>query len=286
VTVTGRILAVAAKEGRQVLRDRATIGMLLGIPLLQLLLFGFAIQLVPRSLTVSVVSEQLDTANRLIQRLQRAGVAAEVLRSPNLAAALLQLRRGESVIVVDPSHHPLTAYIDGSDPVLAQHAQSEIDRFIRQLALPADMAAELPAVRTRVLFNPEARTQPYLVSGLLGLILTMTLVMMSALSLARERERGSMEGLLVLRVRPVELCLGKLAPYLLLGYVQGLALLLAAWLFFGVAVRGSIWVLVAAIGIFASANLLLGFLFSTLARVQMQAMQMTFFFWVFVISYG
>jgi ABC-2 type transport system permease protein len=183
--------------------------------------------------------------------------------------------------MIDMDSAPPRVMLDGSDPLLASHALAAIDRFTRALANPYDGSDEfVPAVRVETLFNPGRRTQPYLVSGLLGLILTMTMVMMSALSLARERERGTLEGLMALRVRPLELAIGKLAPYFALGGVQGIAVLLIAQLAFGVSVQGSWLVLGAASAVFMFANLALGFLFSTLAPAQMPAMQMTFFFFL------
>ena len=130
------------------------------------------------------------------------------------------------------------------------------------------------------MYNPGGRTQPFLVSGLVGLILTMSLVMMSALSVARERERGTFEGLLALGVGPAELAAGKLVPYLLLGMLQAVGVLVVATLAFGVSITGSGGLLAATTAVFAIANLLLGFLFSNLAAAQMPAMQMTFFFFL------
>ena len=274
-----RMVMLALKEALQLVRDRATLGMLLGVPLIQFTLFGFAVELTPRTLAVTVVASQADSAARIERWLTSGSVGVRVTRAPSLQYAKDRLRRGETLVVVDAIEHPPRLYVDATDPVLYLHAKTAIDRVMRSLSAPADEESAR-SVRVVELYNPGARTQPYLVSGLVGLILTMTLVMMSALTVARERERGTLEGLLALRVRSLELCIGKLTPYLLLGFLQGALILAVARLAFEIPLRGSLVLIAAAAGVFAGANLALGFLFSTLARVQMQAMQMTFFFFL------
>ena len=276
-----RMVMLALKEALQLVRDRATLGMLLGVPLIQFTLFGFAVELTPRTLAVTVVASQADSAAQIERWLRSGSVGVRVTSAPSLQYAKDRLRRGETLVVVDAIEHPPRLYVDATDPVLYLHAKTAIDRVMRSLSAPADEQEESTrSVRVVELYNPGARTQPYLVSGLVGLILTMTLVMMSALTVARERERGTLEGLLALRVRSLELCIGKLTPYLLLGFLQGALILAVARLAFEIPLRGSLVLITAAAGVFAGANLALGFLFSTLARVQMQAMQMTFFFFL------
>ena len=276
-----RLWALASKEATQLVRDRATLGMLLGVPTLQLLLFGFAIELTPRTLPVTVVATS-PAAHALVRlALDAAAVKARVDEQQSLTVARESMMRGEALVVVDADRQPVRVEIDGTNPVLAEYAKAAVDRFARVLAdADGGFTGLANPVQVRVMFNPEARSQPFLVSGLLGLILTMTLVMMSALSVARERERGTLEGLMVLGVRPLELLAGKLAPYFLLGLVQGALVLGVARWAFGVSVQGSSMLLATACGLFAFANLALGFLFSSLARAQMPAMQMTFFFFL------
>jgi len=265
----------------QLVRDRATLGMMLGVPVLQVLLFGFAIQLTPRTLPVTIVANSPDTAARVARWLKNDVTGAVVQQARSTHDAQTLLTRGETLITIEMDSNPPRVTVDGSDPVLASHALAAIDRFTHGLANPYDGSDDFkPTVEVNTLFNPELRTQPYLVSGLLGVILTMTMVMMSALSFARERERGTLEGLMALRVRPFELIVGKLAPYFLLGVAQGTALLTAAHLAFDVSIPHSRLLLATACSLFAITNLVLGFLFSTLARSQMPAMQMTFFFFL------
>ncbi len=276
-----RMLALAGKETLQLLRDRATFGMLLGVPLVQVLLFGFAIELTPKSLPVTLVSSNPDITEDFenIIRDELGGVS--VHRTDSMASARRLLSRGETVLVVSADVTPIRILVDATDPVLAAHALAAVERITRRLvANESELAAFADETVVENLFNPKLRSQPYLVSGLLGMILTMTLVMMSALTVARERERGTLEGLVMLGVRPMELAVGKLAPYLLLGIVQGLVVLMLAWLAFDVTVMGSPMLLALASMVFYIANLALGFLFSNLANAQMPAMQMTFFFFL------
>ena len=280
--MNARLRALAYKEILQLLRDRATLGMLLGVPLLQIVLFGCAIELTPRSLAVQVATQTAATAARVDRLMRDAPGIASVRRIESLAAGLAAQTRGEALVVVDADARPIRVYLDATDPSLALHARAVIDSFGRSLADPfAGLPDEAPAALNIVeRFNPGARTQPFIVAGLLGLILTMAMVMMSALSLARERERGTLEALLALEVRPLELALGKLAPYVLLAAAQATLVLLVGRFAFDLPLRGSLPMLTLATLLFACANLALGFAFSALARQQMQAMQMTFFFFL------
>lgn len=276
-----RVFALLAKEARQLLRDRTTLGMLLGIPILQIILFGCAIELSPRTLEVTVVSADPQTGVRMEHLLASTRGVVQVRSGPSISAARTALSRGATLLVVDADVHPRIIYLDATDPVLAAHAELIIDRLLRSISGPVekdvDDAQPLQIVR---LYNPQGRTQPYLVSGLLGVILTMSLVMMSALTVARERERGTLEGLLAMPLRPTEIWIGKLGPYVVLAIVQAAFVLLVARFGFDIHPAGSVALLFVATLVFAIANLALGFLFSCLARQQMQAMQMTFFFFL------
>jgi ABC-2 type transport system permease protein len=276
-----RILAVLVKEARQLLRDRATLGMLIGIPILQIILFGCAIELSPHSLAVTIVSSDRQNAEHLRRLIESQGSPARVTSQTSLVLARVALARGQTLVVVDADASPRKIYIDATDPVLAAHAEAMIDRLVKSVAGSiGDEQNEPSPITIDRLWNPAGRTQPYLVSGLLGVILTMSLVMMSALSIARERERGTLEGLLTMPVRRAEIWVGKLAPYLVLAVVQAAFVLLVAYAGFDIRPVGSITLIFFATLLFAAANLALGFLFSCVARQQMQAMQMTFFFFL------
>ncbi len=277
--VLGRIWALMLKESRQLLRDRATFGMLLGIPMLQIALFGCAIELSPQTLPMTLVAADSQRFLRLQRLMELNGLPAHLQQSASRSAGLQSLRDGKALILVDADSSPPIAYLDASDPVLSTQADLLLDRLARSVFGPVDDDAT-PSFTASHLYNPGARTQPFIVSGLLGVILTMSLVMMSALTLARERESGTLEGLLTTRVRAIELWAGKLSPYVVLGLVQAVFVLLVARFAFDIHPVGSRLVLAGATLAFAMANLALGFMFSCLARQQMQAMQMTFFFFL------
>ena len=275
-----RIIALMRKEALQLLRDRATLGMLLGIPLLQIVVFGFAIELTPRSLDVTLVSSPADAPSTQ-RSFRQLSASLRMHTAPSLEIARRSMARGETAVIIDTRVRPVMAYIDASNPVVSQYAQARIEHFVSDMNAPID--PEAPAafeIHIERLYNPEASTRPFLLTGLLGAIPTMSLVMMAALSVARERERGTLE---VLRASPArfhEVACGKLAPYLVLGMAQSLLILIVMRTFFHITIAGSVTSLLAALTIFSAANLMLGLLFSCLARQQMQAMQMTFFFFL------
>ena len=273
-----RVAALAIKETLQIVRDRATLGMLLGVPVLQLILFGCAIELTPKKLPVTLVISSDAQVRRVERLLVHVSPGIEIRHVASLDDALAELRRGTTLLAADLSADPRVAYLDASDPVTASFVEHAVERAAASLATAEEPGES--AVRIEPLFNPARRTQPFLVSGLLGLILSMTLVMMSALTVARERERGTLDGLLTSAARPAEVWAGKILPYVALAAIQSTLVLIAARLGFGIAVQGSLTLLYGATLVFAIANLSLGFMFSCLARQQMQAMQMSFFFFL------
>jgi len=277
--VLTRIAALMLKESRQLLRDRATFGMLLGIPILQIALFGCAIELAPHSLQIRVIATDQERFVRVQRLLAPYAGSLRVSRTSSHSEAIAALQRGSTLMVVDADSQPPIVYLDATDPVLSTQAELLIERLARSVSGPVEEDAPPPFVIKR-LYNPGARTQPFIVSGLVGVILTMSLIMMSALTLARERERGTLEGLLTTPVRAAELWVGKLSPYVALGLLQATLVLLIARFAFDIYPVGSLFLLAAATFVFAIANLALGFMFSCLARQQMQAMQMTFFFFL------
>jgi ABC-2 type transport system permease protein len=279
-----RIAALAWKEWLQLCRDRATLGMLIGVPLLQIVLFGCAIELSPHAVPMLLIPPANASGGpeaMIMRRLAREPAFAQLRIEPSPEAAHRALADGRAVLVIDARHRPVSVDVDATDPVLASQAANAIERFARSLG-NADLAegADDGVPHVRMLYNPGANSQAYLVPGLLGVILTMTMVMMSALTVARERERGTYEGLRHLGTRPVEMWAGKLLPYLAFGLVQAALILLVARWGFGIHVLGSLWFILVATMAFACANLVLGFLFSILASQQMQAMQMSFFFFL------
>ena len=275
-----RITALMLKESRQLLRDRATFGMLLGIPILQIALFGCAIELAPHALQIRVIATDQERFVRVQRLLASYEGSVLISRTASGSAAITALKRGSTLMVVDADSRPPLVYLDATDPVLETQAESMIGGVVRSVSGPVEDDAAAPLFYLKRLYNPGLRTQPFMVSGLIGVILTMSLVMMSALTISRERERGTLDGLLSTPVRPLELWVGKLAPYLLLGVLQASLVLVVARFVFYIYPAGSILLLGFGTLVFAAANLALGFLFSCVARQQMQAMQMTFFFFL------
>ena len=278
-----RLFAIVVKELRQLRRDRLTFGMILGIPTMQLLLFGFAINLDIRHLDAAVV-DQANTARsrEIIARLE----ATELIRlradahTPAELQALIRAGR-ISVGVVVPAdvearlergdRPALQVMVDGSDQTVQAAA-----RQIASMPLPG-RTTPVPAVEVVNFYNPGRRAPLNTVPGLIGVILTMTLVMFTGMALVRERERGNLEMLIATPVSPWELTLGKILPFVAIGLVQVTVVLALGALVFDVPIRGSVLEVYAASLLFICANLALGILISTLARSQFQAMQLAFF---------
>jgi ABC-2 type transport system permease protein len=295
-----RFMAVLAKEFVQVRRDRLTFAMMIGVPVMQLVLFGFAINLDPKGLPAAVVAGEASPFSRsLVRALENSGYFRVVAQPAGEEAADRLIARGEVQFVL---HIPadfsrrlqrgerpaVLIEADATDPAATSNALAAVQQ-VNLTALDHDLTGPLaglqsrpPAFELRVhrRYNPEGVTQYNIVPGLMGVVLTMTMVMMTALAMTRERERGTMENLLATPVRPLEVMIGKIVPYILIGYVQVAVILLAAVFVFDVPVVGSLALLSAVLVLFIATNLAIGFTFSTLARSQMQAMQMTMFFFL------
>jgi ABC-2 type transport system permease protein len=295
-----RFLAILIKEMRQVRRDRLTFGMMVGVPVLQLILFGFAINSDPKHLpTAVVVADHSEFSRSFIAGLENSQYfqITHRLQSETEGDALLATGQVQFVLVVPPDfsrklvrgEQPvLLLAADASDPAATGNAIAALSgiglRAIgRELDGPLARLRQSPApfeLRVQRRYNPEGLTSYNVVPGLIGVILTMTMVMMTSLAMTRERERGTMENLLATPARPLEVMLGKIVPYILIGYLQVAVILLAARLFFDVPMVGSLILLSVVLVLFIAANLAVGFTFSTIARNQLQAMQLTFFFFL------
>lgn len=297
--LSGRPLVIAWKELLQLRRDRLTLAMMLALPVVQLLLFGYAINTDVRHIAM-VVYDQDDSARSrdLARSLEATGFydlrgrasgyddIDRALRSGDARVALvIPPRYGADVASGRATRVQLVA--DGSDPqvvssatntaaslVAARSGELLLARLAASGVLPEPPIELEPSVR----YNPDLRTAIYVVPGLIGVILTMTMVMLTAMAIARERERGTLEQLIVSPVRSVELMVGKIVPYVIIGYVQMAVVLLLGRLVFEVPITGSLPLLFALTFFFIAANLALGLFFSTLAKTQQQAMQMSFFF--------
>lgn len=287
-----RLLAVMSKELRQLRRDRITLAMIVGIPVMQLVLFGYAINLNLRGLSAGVADQANTAGSRaLVMDMVATGVIEPTLAANTPQQLMDALRRGEiSVGVVVPpdferrridGREAVQVLVDGSDTVVQgaalQLAQMPMDDS-RALANATGARETTPRqIGVVSFYNPERRSAVNIVPGLIGVILTMTMVLFTGVSIVRERERGNMELLIATPITRGELMIGKVLPYVAIGLVQTtLVLLLGLWLF-QVPVRGSVLDVYLAAMLLVVANLTLGLLISTRAQSQFQAMQMTFF---------
>jgi ABC-2 type transport system permease protein len=295
-----RFVAVFAKELIQLRRDRITFATMIFIPLAQLLLFGFAINTNPKHLPTavliqddSVFARSFMAALRVTDYFEVTTVAAseDEFDQLLLSGAVqfgVQIPANFGRDLIRGERPAILLAADATDPVATGSAVAAIQGlttsvFSRDLLGPAASLAGKPGpfeVRVHQRYNPTAETRLNIVPGLMGTILTLTMLIFTALSVTREIERGTMESLLSMPIRPVEIMLGKIAPYLLVGAAQMTLILVTAYLLFGVPIVGSLTLLVALTLLFALANLSIGYTFSTVATNQLQAMQMSFFFFL------
>lgn len=295
-----RFVAVLMKEFIQMRRDRLTFAMMVAIPIVQLLLFGYAINTDPKHLPTAVLSaDQSPFARSLVAGLHNSGYFA-IDRTISGEAELNEaLAKGEVQFVVTipagfaralqrGDRPALLVEADATDPAATSGALQALTQVLHD-AIDANLDGPLSGLkgkpdpvdlRVHRRYNPEGITQYNVVPGLMGVVLTMTMVMMTSLAVTRERERGNMENLLAMPVRPFEVMLGKIVPYILVGYVQVTIITLAARLLFNVPIIGSLGLLSLVAVLFIAANLAVGFTFSTVAQNQLQAMQMSFFFFL------
>ena len=285
----GRTIAIIKKEARQLRRDRLTFGMIVGIPILQILLFGYAINTDVRNLRTAIANEsQSDLSRQFIAELGQTQVVNIVGFVSSAAELEDLLRKGEISIgvaippdfdrrSVDRNRAAVNLLVDGSDPTIAGIANQ-----LKALPVRFDTAEtnEVPGsnVEVRAYYNPERRTPVNIIPGLMGIILTLTMTMFTAVAIVRERERGNLELLINTPVTSAELMVGKVIPYIVIGMIQLALILIVGDLLFEVPVRGSIFDLYLAAGAFIAANLSLGLFISTAAKTQFQAMQVTIFF--------
>ena len=295
-----RMLAVFIKEFQQMMRDRLTFAMAVGIPIIQLVLFGYAINTDPKGLPTAVISNDASVmARSLVAAVQNTGYfrithsgtredEGEALLAAGQVQFLLVIPGDFSQRVVRGERPALLLAVDATDPSASGNAIAALNLLATQ-ALRHDLTGPLRALqsapppfelRIHKRYNPEGLSRYNIVPGLIGTILTMTMVMFTSLGMTRERERGTMENLLATPVRPSEVMVGKILPYVVIGYLQLGVVLLAAFFLFEVPMVGSFALLMAMIGVFIVANLGVGFTFSTIARNQLQAVQMTFFFFL------
>ena len=295
-----RFIAVLMKEFLQMRRDRLTFAMMIGVPVMQLVLFGYAINMDPKGLPAAMVSaDQSPFTRSLVRALENSGYFRFVAQPATVEEADELIARGKVQFVLQVPEdfsrrlqrgdRPVVLVsADATDPAATSNAIAALQQ-VGITGLDHDLTGTLAAlkadpapfeVRVHRRYNPEGITQYNIVPGLMGVVLTMTMVMMTSIAMTRERERGTMENLLATPVRPLEVMLGKIVPYIVVGYVQVIVILTAAKFLFQVPMVGSLLLLSTVLVLFIATNLAIGFTFSTLAKSQMQAMQMTMFFFL------
>jgi ABC-2 type transport system permease protein len=295
-----RWIGIIVKEFIQLKRDRLTFGMVVGIPILQIILFGYAINTDPKQLPAAVLDADHSLFGRtLLQGLKNSSYLKIDREVSSEAEAERLIARGEVQFVVTVPEDfgrklvrgekpSILIEADATDPSATGNALAAVTGVVRT-ALARDLQGALHTlsttadpvdVRVHRRYNPEGITSFNIVPGLLGTILTMTMILMTGLAMTRERERGTFENLLSTPALPIEVMTGKIVPYILIGLIQVTLLLSAALIIFGVPMQGSVLLLYFSVSILIAANLTLGIAFSSIARNQLQAMQMTFFYFL------
>jgi len=295
-----RFRGVVVKEFLQLRRDRLTFAMIVGVPIGQLVLFGYAINTDPKHLPTAVIAaDRSEFTRSYVAAMRTSGYFDLVGEVADETAARDALARGDVQFVLDipvdftrkllrGERPALLLEADATDPAATSAAVASAQSLVASVAAkdlvgPLSRLAESAPpfeVRLHKLYNPEGVTQRNIVPGLMGVILTMTMVMMTGLAMTRERERGTMENLLATPVRPLEMMTGKIVPYVFIGLIQATIILAAARWVFGVPIVGSLLVLYLVALVFVAANLTVGITLSSLAQNQLQAMQLTFFYFL------
>jgi ABC-2 type transport system permease protein len=291
-----RRYAMVVKEFIQLRRDRVSFAMIVMIPVMQLLLFGYAINTTPRHLPTAVLlQEDSDLARSILKALENTAYFRFTLKVHDVAEFdnLLQsgkvlfgveIPRGFERAVRRGDHPALLVAADATDPVAAGSALSALSVVV-QTALEHDLFTGDPPslpfeIRTHARYNPAASSRLNIVPGLVGTILTMTMLIFTALSVTREIERGTMENLLSMPIKPVEVMFGKIIPYVLVGFIQATLIISIGVLLFGVPVLGSMLILALLTTLFITTNLSIGYTFSTVVQNQLQAMQLSMMFFL------
>jgi ABC-2 type transport system permease protein len=291
-----RSFAMVVKEFIQLRRDRVSFAMIVMIPVMQLLLFGFAINTTPRNLPTAVLlQEDSDLARSILKALENTAYfhftreVHDVAEFDNLLLSGkvlfgVEIPRGFERAVRRGDHPALLVAADATDPVAAGSALGALGAVV-QTALEHDLHTGDPPslpfeIRTHARYNPAGSSRLNIVPGLVGTILTMTMLIFTALSVTREIERGTMESLLSMPITPVEVMLGKIVPYVLVGFIQATLIIGIGVLLFGVPVNGSLPLLALLSTLFITTNLAIGYTFSTIAQNQLQAMQMSIMFFL------
>ncbi|MDD5051450.1 MAG: ABC transporter permease [Sulfuricurvum sp.] len=290
--------AIVIKEFLQLKRDRITFAMMIGIPIMQLMLFGYAINTDPKHLPTAIISyDQSEFTRSFISGMENSNYFDIVKFSQDQQQAYEELRQGKILFILTipadftrkllrHEHPTLLFEADATDPIAVGTALSSIDP-IQSMVIRKDMNGPLAIsnstsidIRVHKLYNPEAITQYNIIPGLMGTILTLTLTMMTALAITRESEKGTMENLLATPAQPIEIITGKIIPYVFIGLIQSSIILTAAHLLFSVPFEGKLLHAYSVILLFIFVNLTIGITISSLAQNMLQAMQLSIFYFL------
>jgi len=296
----GHWWSIVLKEFIQLKRDRLTLGMIIGLPLIQLFLFGYVINSDPKQMPTAIIdADQTEITRTVVATMKASGYFHIVGTLPDEEAGRAALARGKVLFVLNipagftrsvlrGERPSLLVEADATDPTATGMALASVGQIPRSAAIKdltgplASLAGTDPAfgVQVHALYNPEGITTYNIVPGLMGMVLTMTMVLMTGLAITRERERGTMENLLAMPVRPIEVMTGKIVPYIAIGLIQVTLILVAAVAVFHVPFAGSVLSMYLAALLFVAANLTVGITISSFAKNQLQAMQLTNFYFL------
>lgn len=295
------IAAILIKEFIQVSRDRLTFGIIIGMPIIQLLLFGFSINSDPRHLPLGVVIKEHSVFSRNILKglenstyfnvanvfeddkeaniaLEKGNLSFVLTINSGFARKLLKGERPQLLIEADATDPGAVGGALGSlSAIVAESTKFDLPQQISNMSGKSIGLVDVVVHRR---YNPEGITAYNIIPGLIGTILSMTMIMMTSMALTRERERGTMENLLAMPLSPFDIMIGKILPYIIIGLLQFGVILVAGHFLFAIPIHGSLGLATGMVLIFITANLIIGYLFSTLAKTQLQAMQLTFFFFL------
>jgi ABC-2 type transport system permease protein len=285
-----RMLAVARIEMLQLIRDPTTFSLILLVPAIQILLFGYAVNLDPRHVPIAIAGGQQRTEKRLSRTIESTGYFTIVGDGLKPGAAARMVMQGEALIGIElPAEDRLGAeapvqdpkvIVDATDPSAVRPALAALERGYWQRVAELYAIGPVPAVKVEWLYNPSGRTAWTIVPGLAGVIVMISMLMLGALTLVRERERGSWETLLATPVDAFDALAGKLSPYIIVGAIQAASVIGVARLLFELPLRGDLIALLLAVPLYSAANLILGFGFSALVNSQLQAIQVAVFFYL------
>jgi len=284
-----RMLAVARIETLHIIRDRTSISLVVGVPVIQILLFGYAINLDPKEVPLAIAEERGDAGDRLHRVIEETHHFAIVADRLGPGAAERMVAEGRALVGIelptldyfapDGVSEAPRVIVDASDPAAVRPALAGFqESYWRNVG--REFLVPLPTVEVRWLYNPEGRTAWTIVPGLVGVITMISMLMLGALTLVGERERGSWEGLLATPVKALDALVGKLSPYLVIGTIQASIVLVVARVLFQLPATGDLWALLLAVPLYSAAHLVLGFAFSALAESQLQALQAAVFFYL------